>query len=209
MGLNSFALSISTLMAKQTGPIKIEGTLGDLTFYKMNGEYYVKMKSVVNSKVLKTHDKYALNRMHRARFGRAAKLVKEVYRRFPKDMRVHGLFGRMVGVACRLLKANTSEEAIKMELLETFNPKQKELFPEKREVYTLITKEGTTKEVNGKVVEFIPSTVTAPVEIKKVVSGLKVNNTVSKLKVDAGGQLLGEAVMVDGSCDAMAVLGSG
>lgn len=40
-------------MAKQIGPVFITGTIGDICFYKMDGQYYARMKSSLSSKRVK------------------------------------------------------------------------------------------------------------------------------------------------------------
>jgi len=59
-------------MNKQSGPIKIQATINDLTYYKRKGEYLVKSKSSVSSKRLKYSPEYAALRQHQQDFGLAS-----------------------------------------------------------------------------------------------------------------------------------------
>jgi hypothetical protein len=107
-------------MAKQHGIIKITGTFSDTTFYKMNGEYYVKQKSRVNSSRLKNQPNYALFRLKGSYFGRASKLVKSIYYSFDKQWRVHGLYGKMVAYGYQFTKLEKTDEEVKALLLEKY-----------------------------------------------------------------------------------------
>jgi len=59
-------------MNRQTGPIKIQATLGDVTYYKRNGVYLVKRKSVVSRNRLKYSREYEAFRRHQQEFGQAS-----------------------------------------------------------------------------------------------------------------------------------------
>ena len=69
-------------MNKQSGPIKIEATLGDITYYKRKGVYMVKRKSAVSRHRLKYSPQYAAFRQHQQDFGQASsggKLIRSAF----------------------------------------------------------------------------------------------------------------------------------
>ena len=63
-------------MAKQTGFIKISGTLDDVTFYRTKDGHLVKMKSRLNKARIANDPKFARTRENGAEFGNAAKSGK-------------------------------------------------------------------------------------------------------------------------------------
>ena len=60
-------------MKRQSGTIKLEATLDDLTYYKRNGVFLVKKKSAVSRSRLKYSPQYAAFRQHQQDFSRAAR----------------------------------------------------------------------------------------------------------------------------------------
>lgn len=91
-------------MARQIGDIKITGTIGDVTFYRMDGQYYARMKSSLTAKKVKTHPHFALTRMYAQWLGEASKLASEVYRSLPVEERKYTVFCRLKTVAYKLVK---------------------------------------------------------------------------------------------------------
>jgi hypothetical protein len=105
-------------MARQEGPIKITGTIGNLTFYKMNGNYYVKKKSSLNrNKVLKS-PKFERTRTHAGEFELASPTASKLYWSIPKENRYKGLYQKMVGRAKTLLHQGKSIEEVKRIIME-------------------------------------------------------------------------------------------
>ena len=74
-------------MAKQTGDIFITGTLGNVTFYKMNGRYYLKTVSAHSRKRILSDPCFAKTRRNAASFGSAQKMASFVYRLVPSEDR--------------------------------------------------------------------------------------------------------------------------
>jgi hypothetical protein len=98
-------------MAKQSGTVFFEGTIDDLTFYKMNGKYYVRKKSRLTGKRVKKDPQFENSMRNANLFGRSAKLASKVYRQLPKEKKGHGIIGDMTAVARQLLWAGMSEQA--------------------------------------------------------------------------------------------------
>lgn len=107
-------------MALQAGPIFIVGTIGDLTYYKMNGRYYVRLKSTLSGKKIKTSPRFKLTRMYGVFFGKASKIASGVYRSLPREWRQHWMYRDFTGEAMQLLKKGKQEEEIKAMLFERY-----------------------------------------------------------------------------------------
>jgi len=70
-------------MNRQSGPIMIQATLGDITYYKRNGVFLVKRKSAVSRTRLKNSPQYAVFRQHQKDFSTAAsggKLIRYAFK---------------------------------------------------------------------------------------------------------------------------------
>ena len=102
-------------MARQAGPHFFTGTIDDLVFYKLGENYYVRRKGSVSAgtkKRMKQDNEYPVMRMRQKEFGAAAELVGKMYYTLPKAVRKHGLFGKLTGVAVRLLREGKNEEQV-------------------------------------------------------------------------------------------------
>ncbi|MCU4177667.1 hypothetical protein [Carboxylicivirga sp. N1Y90] len=65
-------------MARQKGVIKLEGRVGDLSFYKSGGQFMAREKGGVDGERIKKDPAYARTRENGAEFGRAGKAGKEL-----------------------------------------------------------------------------------------------------------------------------------
>lgn len=104
------------LMARQVGPIKITGTIDGITFYRMDGLYYARMKSSLTAKKVKTHPDFALTRMYAKWLGEASKLASEAYRTLPGEERKYELFCKLKKLAHRRVKEGAEREVVLEEL---------------------------------------------------------------------------------------------
>lgn len=95
-------------MAKQAGTIFIEGTLDDLTFYKMMGVYYVRMKSSLTGKKFWKHKAFERSRQSCKRFAEGNRLASELYGQLEKKKRQYKLFCFLKKRAILLLKEGKS-----------------------------------------------------------------------------------------------------
>jgi hypothetical protein len=66
-------------MAKQKGPVKITGTIGGVTFYKLNGEYYARAKSSLSRRRVKTDRCFSNTMRNAAWFAQASKISSAVF----------------------------------------------------------------------------------------------------------------------------------
>jgi hypothetical protein len=75
-------------MAEQKGILKIEGTMGNMTFYKKDGVYLVKEKSSVSTDKIANDPNYERTRENNAEFGLAGstgKFLKDALRSLMLD----------------------------------------------------------------------------------------------------------------------------
>jgi hypothetical protein len=96
-------------MAKQNSYLKIKGRLGDLSFYKMQGEHLVREKSGVDGKRIATDPAYARTRENNAEFARAAtagKLLRTALRSVLLRVADNRVTARMSKEMLRVVKAD-------------------------------------------------------------------------------------------------------
>ena len=104
-------------MAKQTGAIIIEGTIDDITFYKMDGKGYARSKSSLKGARVKQDPRFRRTMQSAHRFGRGNQLASKVYRSLPREEQVYGLFQELKRIAVLALKEGKMEAAV-VELLQ-------------------------------------------------------------------------------------------
>jgi hypothetical protein len=106
-------------MAKQAGPVFFTGTIDGLIFYELNGQYYVRrLGKYKNKKQMRRSPKYDRTMKNADQFGEAAALSKWIYyAHMPRAARKHGAFGRLTGVAYRLIQEGKSKEEVSTMLI--------------------------------------------------------------------------------------------
>jgi hypothetical protein len=102
-------------MAKQAGTGNIKGTLGNLTFYFANGKALVKTKNESNIDRVNGpgFEKY---KMRINDFGKATRIVKELYLQYPKEKKKHGVFGKFTGIANKMFVEGLKEEEVRIRM---------------------------------------------------------------------------------------------
>ncbi|MBB1285078.1 hypothetical protein HRH25_11900 [Flavisolibacter sp. BT320] len=95
-------------MAKQTGPVKLTGTIDDLCFYEMEGGYFVRRKSSLSGKRFQKDSAFSGSRRSCSRFGAGNRLASVLYRSISKEKRVYSLFCFLKGKSILLLKEGKS-----------------------------------------------------------------------------------------------------
>ncbi len=113
-------------MAKQAGHIKITGTIGNVTYYKMGGKFYARMKSSLTRKDVKTKKCFEGSRRSSTRFGAGTKIASEVYQSLPAKQKVYSLFPSLVSKAIALVKQGLARADVKIALLQLVNPPERE-----------------------------------------------------------------------------------
>ena len=99
-------------MPRQRG-IKISGTFDDLTFYGSNGKYYVKNKSSINAKRIKTDPSFRVFRERSVQFAQATQLASRIYRLYPIKRKKAGVFSKLSGKVYKYLLEGKTEEEIR------------------------------------------------------------------------------------------------
>jgi hypothetical protein len=105
-------------MARQAGDIKIISTIDDLCFYKMCGEYFVRMKSSLTGKRFWKDKAFEGSRKSCSRFGEGNKIASKVYAMIEKENRVKKLFTFLRRRAILLLKEGVSVEGTEEVLID-------------------------------------------------------------------------------------------
>jgi hypothetical protein len=107
-------------MARQAGDIFIEGTIDDLTFYKMEGVYLVREKSSLTAKRFWTDRAFEGSRKSCSELARASKIASHFYSSYPKENKRKGLFNEMTGKVKLWLKDSKGEKEILRLLVEKY-----------------------------------------------------------------------------------------
>jgi hypothetical protein len=104
-------------MARQLSAF-ITGTIEDLTFYKMYGTYYVRMKNSLSSRRFKKDKTFEGSRRSAERFAAGNALASQVYRMVPQQQRKYPLFCFLKRKAIMLLKEGSTAENAKILLID-------------------------------------------------------------------------------------------
>ena len=107
-------------MAKQTLPPFFVGTAQCLTFYKMYGRYYVRMKSSLSAERVKTDDCFAATMWQASIMSQASKIGSAAYALIPAFCREYRHYRMLTGKANLLLKKGLHEDEIIIRLIEKY-----------------------------------------------------------------------------------------
>ena len=99
-------------MAKQSGIIKITGTIDDITFYQMGGIYYARMKSSLTGKRFWKDKAFEGSRKSANALGQASPMASRLYRTIPKEDKSRSLFCKITGEIKHLIIAGHTEQEI-------------------------------------------------------------------------------------------------
>lgn len=99
-------------MAKQTGPVKLEGTIGNICFYKMGDEYYARLKSSLKGKRVKKDPRFRRTMEFAGMLKQASRIASGCYACIPKEEREHAMYRALTGMAMQMLKVGISPEEI-------------------------------------------------------------------------------------------------
>jgi len=127
---NQFAAKANN-MAKQAGILQITGTISNLTFYEMGGQYYVRLKSSLSGKRVKTSPAFALTMLYAERLAMCSQTASQLYRSLPKEKQQVVLYRKMTGTAMRLLKAGIPAEVLAAALAAIYTPAPASCAPKK------------------------------------------------------------------------------
>ncbi|TAN01968.1 MAG: hypothetical protein EPN39_00865 [Chitinophagaceae bacterium] len=98
-------------MPLQCGPLLITGTIDDVCFYQMEGQYYARRKSSLTRKRVLKDPKFLLTRVHAVLLGEASKIASRVYRQITGERKKHALYREITGKAIYLLREGKDKEA--------------------------------------------------------------------------------------------------
>jgi len=107
-------------MAKQTLPPFFVGTAQFLTFYKMYGRYYVRMKSSLSAERVKTDACFAATMWQASIMSQASKIGSAAYALIPAFCREYRHYRMLTGKANLLLKKGLHDDEIIMRLIEKY-----------------------------------------------------------------------------------------
>ncbi len=103
---------INLAMARQIGPYYITGTIDDICFYQLDGQYYARLKSSLTGKRVKTDPRFARTREYAGLLAKASSLASAVYRSLPAHTRNRQLYQRLTGQVMQLLKDGKADNEI-------------------------------------------------------------------------------------------------
>lgn len=110
-------------MAKQTGETKLQGRVGDIIYYKMNGKYFARAVSSLSRKRVKKSKAFASTRFYAALNGIASKAASRVFQCFPKEWKKKKkCFYKMSGHGYKMLMRGSSIQDITESLIMKFAP---------------------------------------------------------------------------------------
>ena len=112
-------------VAKQIGATKFTGTIQNICFYKMEGQYYARQKSSLTGKRVKKDPAFTGTMQSANLLGSASKLASFIKRGFPKEEQSRELFRMLTGKVMRLMKEGVGEVEIKTRL--SFAVEEKEM----------------------------------------------------------------------------------
>lgn len=107
--------SKSFVMAKQAKGARFRGTVGNITFYVMDGQGYARKKSSLTAKRVLKDKAFESTRKHAKDLGRASRIASPIYKALPLEVKGRWLFRAIAGEAASLLyEGKTEEEATNM-----------------------------------------------------------------------------------------------
>jgi hypothetical protein len=108
-------------MARQTGSLKITGTIDNLTFHQMDGRYYVRTKSSLTRKRVLRNPAFKRSLQRVELFGIASNIAAALYKQLPQSQKGKNVIGKLTGQVFQLLMDESTPE----EILPFFMPLEK------------------------------------------------------------------------------------
>jgi hypothetical protein len=140
-------------MAKQIGENFITGTYDDLCFYKMDGQYYVRIKSSLTRNRVRKSAAFTRTMQSASELAAASVIASQVYRTIAKEKRRVAWYRKMTGMAKLLFKNGESKERI-MELLIKYiinvlkvKPIKARIVTNKRKLFTTVISSRNMVEI--------------------------------------------------------------
>ena len=99
-------------MARQTGPVFLQGTYGNICCYYSSGQWLVRQKSTLTGKRVKTNARFRVTMVYAGLMKRSSKIASLIYRALPEHWKAFWMYRSFVGEAMEMLKmGKTDEEA--------------------------------------------------------------------------------------------------
>ena len=98
-------------MAKQSGIIKLEGTIGDVTFYKSQDGMLARAKGGVSAERIQSDEAFQRTRENNSEFGRAGsagKLLRLTFRNYLQNAADSKMVSRLTQAMMEVLKADST-----------------------------------------------------------------------------------------------------
>jgi hypothetical protein len=95
-----------------------EKTAGNLTFYRMYGESFVRSKSSLTRKKVLHSELFARTRHNAGILAQAAAITAPIYNALTADWRCHDLYRKLVSIAAKLLHTGMEKEEVSKRLQE-------------------------------------------------------------------------------------------
>jgi hypothetical protein len=99
-------------MAKQTRGVHFTGTVGNITFYVVDGQGYARRKSSLTAKRVLKDKAFENTRKHAKDLGLASRIASPVYKALPLEVKGRWLFRAIAGEAASLLYQGKSEKVV-------------------------------------------------------------------------------------------------
>ncbi len=104
------------IMAKQRGPVFIEGTIDGRTYYKLNGKYYVRKKSSLSARRVKRTPAFRRTMAYAGWMAGASVIASAIYWRLPEKEKKRKRYQALTGEAMRLLRDGVDEATVRAKL---------------------------------------------------------------------------------------------
>lgn len=107
-------------MAHQIGNLFHVGTIEDVCFYKIDGQYYVRMKSSLTGDIVKTSRRFRNTMRSAGLLARASKIASAIYAQLPQGWKHFCMYRSFTGEAMYLLKAGRTDKEATQVLWKTY-----------------------------------------------------------------------------------------
>jgi hypothetical protein len=107
-------------MAENLGPFKLQRTIGNLTFYLMEGRNFVRKKSSLTRRKVLYSPQFKNTRHYAGLMAKASKIGSQVYNALPEYWRQGWMYRSFTGEAYKMIKAGRQEAEIQQLLLQRY-----------------------------------------------------------------------------------------
>ncbi|MFT3823185.1 MAG: hypothetical protein QM731_04660 [Chitinophagaceae bacterium] len=94
------------------GVHKFERSMCGLTFYRLHNKWYIRRRSSLTGRRVKTSKRFEKSRQSAAKLGVASKLAATVYKPLPPAWKLYDLYKKLTAVAIQLLHEEADEKTI-------------------------------------------------------------------------------------------------